>query len=256
MARHVPAVTRAFDILELFLDRDTALNAPDIVRELGLPRSTVHELLTTLVARRYLTPDHQGGYRLGVRLYQLGSRYGEQLDLTVEGQHVARQVAEKCQETVHIAILEDTNVVYIAKVDSTQAVRLVSATGRSLPAHCTAVGKMLLASLPEHELRSRIPDDTVLAAMTANSITDTKALHAALAEARERGLAVEESESNLDASCVAAPVRDRAGQVVAALSISVPGSRWTPDRRGELEELVVHGAAELSIRLGHRGIVE
>jgi IclR family KDG regulon transcriptional repressor len=252
MGRLVPAVTRAFDILELFLDRDTALTAPDIVRALGLPRTTVHELVATLVARGYLVADRSGGYRLGVRLYQLGSRYAEQLDLAAEGQQVARSVAEKCQETVHIAILEDTDVIYIAKVDSTQAVRLVSAAGRRLPAHCTAVGKMLLASLPEHELRSRIPDRTLLPAMTANTITDTETLHTVLADTRTRGTAVEESESNADASCVAAPVRDRTGQVVAALSISVPGIRWNTGRRAELEELAVAGAAELSTRLGYR----
>ncbi|MFD0685966.1 IclR family transcriptional regulator [Actinomadura fibrosa] len=252
MKRLVPAVTRAMDILELFLDRDGPLTAPDIVRELGLPRTTVHELTATLVARGYLVPEQVGGYRLGVRLYQLGSRYAEQLDLAAEGRAVAQQVAAKCQETVHVAVLEDTDVIYIAKIDSTQAVRLVSAAGRRLPAHCTAVGKMLLASLPEEELRRRIPDGTALAAMTARSITDTAALRTELAATRERGTAIEESESNADVACVAAPVRDRAGQVVAALSISVPGIRWSPERRAELEELAAAGAAELSARLGHR----
>jgi len=252
MGRLTPAVTRALDILELFLDRDETLTAPDIVRALELPRTTVHELLATLVARGYLVTERTGGYRLGVRLYQLGSRYAEQLDLAAEGQQVARNVADKCQETVHIAILEDTDVIYIAKADSTQAVRLVSAAGRRLPAHCTAVGKMLLASLTAQELHARIPDGTRLAAMTANSITDTATLHTELAHTRARGTAVEESESNNDASCVAAPVRDRTGRVVAALSISVPGIRWNPERRGELADLAAAGAAELSTRLGFR----
>ena len=151
MGRLVPAVTRALDILELFLDGDGTLSAPDIVRKLQLPRTTVHELVTTLAARSYSCrcPASPGRYRLGVRPYQLGSRYAEQLDLAAEGQQVARTVAETCDETVHVAILEGTDVIYIAKVDSTHAVRMVSAAGRRLPAHCTSVGKMLLASLPE-----------------------------------------------------------------------------------------------------------
>ncbi|MFF8727535.1 IclR family transcriptional regulator [Streptomyces sp. NPDC015171] len=255
MGRLVPAVTRALDILELFLDGDGTLSAPDIVRTLQLPRTTVHELVTTLAARSYIVavPGRPGRYRLGVRPYQLGSRYAEQLDLAAEGEQVARSVAETCDETVHVAILEGTDVIYIAKVDSTHAVRMVSAAGRRLPAHCTAVGKMLLASLPEPELAVRIPDGTELVAMTPDSITDPAALREALAEIGRRGIAVEGRESNPDVSCVAAPVRDRTGLVVAALSVSVPMIRWSEERRAELEQLAARGAAELSERLGHRG---
>ncbi|MBR7671887.1 IclR family transcriptional regulator [Streptomyces sp. NPDC054796] len=254
MGRLVPAVTRALDILELFLDGDGTLSAPEITRKLQLPRTTVHELVTTLAARHYLVPlpDQPGRYRLGVRTYQLGSRYAEQLDLAAEGQQVARTVAETCDETVHVALLEGMDVIYIAKVDSTHAVRMVSAAGRRLPAHCTSVGKMLLASLPEDELEARLPAGEPLAAMTPNSITSPEALREALTEIRGRGVAVEQRESNPDVSCVAAPVRNSAGQVVAALSISVPMIRWSDERLAELEELAVKGASELSERLGHR----
>jgi DNA-binding IclR family transcriptional regulator len=253
MGRRVPAVSRALDILELFLDGDGTLSAPEITRRLRLPRTTVHELVTTLAARSYLVPvpEQPGRYRLGVRTYQLGSRYAEQLDLAAEGQQVARTVAETCGETVHVAVLENADVIYIAKVDSTHAVRMVSAAGRRLPAHCTAVGKMLLASLPPDELKERLPESGDLPAMTANSITSVEALRETLAEVRERGLASEQRESNPDVSCVAAPVMDRAGRVVAALSISVPMIRWSPERQRELAGLAVTGAGQLSERLGH-----
>lgn len=254
MGRIVPAVARACDILELFLQGDGTLSAPEITRRLQLPRTTTHELLSTLTARSYLVPipEQPGRYRLGVRTYQLGSRYAEQLDLAAEGQNVAREVAETCDETVHVAILEDTDVIYIAKVDSTHAVRMVSAAGRRLPAHCTAVGKMLLAALPEDELDARI-EGRELVGMTPDSITEPDALRAVLAEIRARGTASEHRESNPDVSCVAAPVRDRAGRVVAALSISAPMIRWSEEREGELAELAAKGAADLSLRLGHRG---
>lgn len=254
MGRLVPAVTRALDILELFLEGDGTLSAPEITRRLGLPRTTVHELVTTLAARNYLVPlpGQPGRYRLGVRPYQLGSRYSEQLDLAAEGQQVARTVAETCDETVHVALLEGTDVIYIAKVDSTHAVRMVSAAGRRLPAHCTSVGKMLLASLPAATLDARLPQDTPLRAMTPHTITSPQELRNQLAAIRERGIAIEQRESNPDVSCIAAPVRDSAGQVVAALSISVPMIRWSDERRVELEELAAKGAADLSERLGHR----
>ncbi|MFI8521683.1 IclR family transcriptional regulator [Streptomyces sp. NPDC085481] len=259
MGRLVPAVARAFDILELFLQGEETFSAPEITRRLQLPRTTTHELLSTLTARCYLAPvpEQPGRYRLGVRTYQLGSRYAEQLDLAAEGQAVAREVAETCGETVHVAVLEDTDVIYIAKVDSTHAVRMVSAAGRRLPAHCTAVGKMLLAALPEAELDARLaghPEGRPLAALTPDSITEPDALRAALAETRTRGTAVEHRESNPDVSCVAAPVRDRAGRVVAALSISVPVIRWTEERETELAALAAKGADDLSVRLGHRGV--
>ncbi|WP_351224927.1 IclR family transcriptional regulator [Streptomyces sp. NPDC002133] len=253
MGRLVPAVSRALDILELFLSSDGTLSAPEVIRKLQLPRTTVHELLTTLAARNYLmpVPEQPGRYRLGVRIYQLGSRYAEQLDLAAEGRQVAREVAETCDETVHVALLEDTDVIYIAKVDSTHAVRMVSAAGRRLPAHCTAVGKMLLASLPPAELDSRI-EGRELVAMTPGSITDPDALRVVLDAIRERGIATEHQESNPDVSCVAAPVRDSAGRVVAALSVSVPMIRWSEERETELAELAAKGAADLSVRLGHR----
>ncbi|KOG35593.1 MULTISPECIES: IclR family transcriptional regulator [Streptomyces] len=253
MGRLVPAVTRAFDILELFLQGDGTLSAPEITRRLQLPRTTTHELVSTLAARNYLVPvpEQPGRYRLGVRTYQLGSRYAEQLDLAAEGRQVAHEVAESCGETVHVALLEDTDVIYVAKVDSTHAVRMVSAAGRRLPAHCTAVGKMLLATLPEAELDERL-EGRELVAMTPRSLTDPDILRAALAEIRVLGVALEQQESNPDVSCVAAPVRDRSGAVVAALSISVPVHRWTEDRENELTALAVEGAAELSARLGHR----
>ncbi|MFF2324697.1 MULTISPECIES: IclR family transcriptional regulator [unclassified Streptomyces] len=254
MGRLVPAVTRALDVLELFLEGDGTLSAPEITRKLQLPRTTVHELVATLAARSYLVAVHErpGRYRLGVRNYQLGSRYAEQLDLAAEGLRVAREVAETCDETVHVAILEEMDVIYIAKVDSTHAVRMVSAAGRRLPAHCTSVGKMLLAALPAGELDLRIEEEGVLAAMTRDSITDPDELRAVLAGIRSRGIATEHRESNPDVSCVAAPVRDRSGRVVAALSISVPMVRWSEEREAELAELVAKGAGDLSVSLGHR----
>lgn len=253
MGRRVPAVSRALDILELFLDGDGTLSAPEITKKLQLPRTTVHELVTTLAGRSYLVPipEQPGRYRLGVRSYQLGSRYAEQLDLAAEGQRVARTVAETCGETVHVAVLEDADVIYIAKVDSTHAVRMVSAAGRRLPAHCTAVGKMLLASLPPAELDERLPAGE-LPAMTSNSITDPAELRRVLEGVRESGLASEQRESNPDVSCVAAPVRDRAGRVVAALSISVPMIRWSQERQQELAGLAINGAVRLSELLGYQ----
>ena len=252
--RLVPAVVRAFDVLELFLDHDRPLSTPEITTRLGLPRTTVHELVKTLQARSYLmpAPGQTGRWQLGLRTYQLGSRYLETLDLPAQAQAVARTVAERCQETVHVAVLDGTDVIYIAKVDSTHAVRMVSALGRKLPAHCTAVGKMLLARLDDAELRRRYPARRALERLTAQTVTSVDALFAEIARTRAAGTAREYCESNPDVACVAAPVVTDAGVTAAAMSISVPTLRWSDERADELAALVTDGARDLSRRLGHR----
>jgi IclR family KDG regulon transcriptional repressor len=252
MGRAVPAVTRALDILELFLDHDT-LSAPDITERLELPRTTVHELVTTLVDRSYLVPlaGQPTRYRLGMRLFQLGGVFAEHLDLAREALEVAQEVAASCDETVHVAVLDGADVVYIAKADSTHPVRMVSAVGRRLPAHCTGVGKMLLSGLSPEALDARYPPGVQLAAMTPNSITSPSRLRGHLREVRERGVAYDECESNDAVNCTAAPVYDRGGGIVAAMSISVPTFRWNDQVRRDWSELVSGGAARLSQRLGH-----
>jgi IclR family transcriptional regulator, KDG regulon repressor len=253
MGRTVPAVTRALDILELFLDHAT-LSAPEITERLGLPRTTVHELVTTLTERSYLVPavGQPTRYRLGMRLFQLGSVFAGQLDLAQEAREVARHVAAACDETVHVAVLDGADVVYIAKVDSTHPVRMVSAVGHRLPAHCTGVGKMLLSGLSPDALDARIPRDRELPGMTPRSITSPARLRAHLDDVRRTGLSYDECESNEAVYCVAAPVHDHTGDMVAAMSVSAPSLRWDADRRTEWSALIREGAAELSQRLGHR----
>ncbi|GAA4664878.1 MULTISPECIES: IclR family transcriptional regulator [Amycolatopsis] len=249
MPRLVPAVSRAADVLELFLGPRAELTAGEIGERLGLPRSTTHELLTTLVSRRYL--DRRGNtYRLGPILLELGSRYRQRLEFSTEADAVARRVAAQCGETVHVGILDGLDVVYVSKIDSTHPVRLISAVGRRLPAHCTAVGKVLLAGLPAEELSTRLKGRK-LAALTEASITSRQALLAQLDEVRAKGVAHERSESNPDAGCVAAPIVDADGEWVAAMSISIPTSRHSEAAWVRWEELVRQGAAELSARLGH-----
>ena len=253
VARAVPAAARAFDILELFLDQPE-LAASDVVTMLELPRTTVHELVGTLVDRSYLVlvPGQPLRYRLGVRLFQLGSSFAQHFDLAREAQRVAAEVAAACDETVHVAVLEGADVIYIARVDSTHQVRMVSAVGRRLPAHCTGVGKMLLSDLGPAALAALYPTHAQLAAMTPQSISSLAQLRAELSRIRARGLAYDDAESTADVHCVAAGVRDHTAGLVAAMSISVPSNRWNRTRRAQLATLVSNGARALSADLGHR----
>ncbi|GAB2612199.1 transcriptional regulator [Paractinoplanes abujensis] len=251
MARVVPAVVRALDLLELFLDRPQ-LSARDVMERLDLPRTTVHELLVTLVERSYLipVPGQPVQYRLGMPLFQLGAAFAGRLDLVREAQIVTREVAAACNEAVHVAVLDGADVIYLVKVDSTHPVRMVSAVGRRLPAHCTAVGKVLLSALDRATLDGVLAKG-VLPGMTPESITDPDRLLTQLEAVRAEGVAVDVGESDTAMRCVAAGVRDHAGVVIAAMSVSAPIIRWTPQAHEEWTALVRDGAATLSARMGH-----
>ncbi|MFC7531700.1 IclR family transcriptional regulator [Actinoplanes sp. GCM10030250] len=251
MPRVVPAVIRALDILELFLDRPE-LSAREVTERLDLPRTTVHELLVTLVDRSYLisVPGQPVRYRLGMPLFQLGAAFSGRLDLVREAQSVTRDVAAACDEAVHVAVLDGADVIYLAKVDSTHPVRMVSAVGRRLPAHCTAVGKVLLSGLDQAGLDAVLSKGP-LAGMTPDSITDPDSLRAHLERVRAESVAVDIGESDSAMRCVAAAVRDHSGTIIAAMSLSAPIIRWTPQAHVEWAELVREGAATLSARMGY-----
>lgn len=247
-----PALRRGLDILELFLDSPDGLRVPEITAALDLPRASVHELVGALVDRGYLiaTTEPPSRYGLGGKVLQLGSAFERSFDLAAVGRRVARSVASECGETVQIAVRDGRLAVYVVRIDSTHAVRLVSSVGSRLSAHCTAGGKILLSALGDHELDELYPDDDAVVPMTVRSIDSKARLVEQLGAIRERGWAEEFCESNDDAACVAAPVLDARGSCVAAMSITVPTIRWDQRTRDHHLELVTRGAALLSRDLG------
>jgi IclR family transcriptional regulator, KDG regulon repressor len=252
MTRLTPALMRGLDILELFLDREEGLSAPEITAATGLPRATVHELLVTLVTRSYLSKDERTGqFQLGLRAFQLGNAYGERLDLVATGRAVAQEIAASCDETVNIGTLDGSSVVYLAKVESSHAVRMVSAVGRRVSASCTALGKVLLADLSPQAVEGLYLEGC-LPRLTPRSIASMKDLLAQLEQVRRTGQAFESGESTAGVTCVAAPVRDHRGDVIAALSVSVPDMRWEQRHPEEWADFAREGAQRMSELLGAR----
>lgn len=249
--REVPALVRSFRILEYIRRRPAGATAGDIALGLGLPRSATYELVHTLVVHGYLRRESDGKHRLGSQLFVLGSAYALSLDLIREASTVAQQVMARCNETVQVAVLEGREVLYIAKADSPRPVRLVSEVGRRLPAHCTALGKVLLASMGDVERRKLLSGAT-LDVMTPKSVSDIRQLSTELDAVAVRGYATEHGEANADGGCVAAAVHDATGACIAAMSIAVPLNRLDAQREHELVEIVLTGAEELSHRLGYR----
>lgn len=247
--RLVPALERGLAILELLDDRREPMRVGDIAAELKIPRSATYELVHTLRTRRYVDQDADGLVNLGPQLFALGSAYSHRLDIETEAQAVAREVMLRVDETVQVGVLDGREVLYIARVDSNRMVRLVSAVGRRIPAHCTAIGKVLLANLEGHDLAARL-GGVELERLTPQSIVDETQLLAVLEQIRSTGVGYDDRESNPEVQCVSAPVRDVTGACVAAMSISVPTVRMNAETQPKLVEAVLAGASELSARLG------
>ena len=253
MPRVIPSVTRALSVLELFLNDQQPLSVPEIVDRLGLPRTTTHELVNTLIHGEYLRRDDRQSNKvfLGPRVLELGNVYASKLDLITEGRKIAEDIVAECDETVQMAILDGTEVVFVAKVDCSKMVRLVSRVGSRLPAHCTAVGKMLLSHLSESDINDLYKGQNNLGKMTENSITSLSRLKHELSVIRKRGLSYDDCESNTDVRCVSAPIYNHTGKMVAAMSISVPISRINLSKQDELAVIIRKGAGEVSRNLGY-----
>ncbi len=253
VSRKIPSIKRAFDVLELFLKGNRELSVPEIVARLNFPRTTAYEIVNTLLACGYLTTVEGQPNRvsLGFKAFEIGSVYAANVNLISEGRRVTMALVAKSDETIQIAIRDHTEVIFIAKADCTKMVRLVSTVGSRLPAHCTAVGKMLLSSLSDEEVIDLYEDQEQLPQMTANSIASISQLLQELEMIRRRGLAYDDCESNIDVRCVAAPVYDGRGEMVAAMSFSVPITRMSLGKQNELAGIIRKGAEELSRNLGY-----
>ncbi len=249
----VQVLDRALDILETLAGDDEPVRLVDLASRLGLHKSTVHRLVATLARRRYVERDRNTGhYRLGLKVFELGSWFFNRMELRQEARPHMQELVDQTLETAHLGVLDEGQVIYIEKVESPQRVRMYSELGKRAPAHCTGMGKVLLAHLPEEELDGLI-SLRGLKRFTSNTITDPEQLKDHLARVRAQGFAIDDTEHEEAIRCVAAPVRNYRNEVVAALSISGPASRLSRERLAQLADLVRAAALRISRRLGYNG---
>lgn len=247
----VKSAERCLDLLELFADHPDGLTLTDVSERTRWPKSSVLGLLRTMQNREFLASGRDSGsYRLGPRVAAIGAAYVQGISLAEEGQAVVRMVSRACDETVHLAVLQGRDVLYIAKEEGGGHMRMVSMVGRMVPAHGTGVGKMLLAMLPLTDLDALYPPGKDLPRLTDKTLTDRDAFMRRLERVREQKYATDDGESTVGVNCLAAPILDVNANVVAAMSISVPEPRFTEDRIPTLFSLLMDGARELSIRMG------
>jgi DNA-binding IclR family transcriptional regulator len=246
----IKVLTKAFAVLDVLLEQKSPMSMSEISEKLNFYPSTVHRILDTLKYGGYVEQNPNNlKYQLGLKLLELGMAKINQIDLVKEAKPFLRDLAKKCDETVHLAILEDDNVLYLAKEESSQTIRMISYVGKRAPLHCTGLGKVLLANLPLRD-RDKIIDRIELFRLTNNTITDKGKLREELDMIKEKEFALDREENERDVLCIAAPVRDYKGRVVAAVSVSSPIYRLNNKKQDYIKEALINTVEGISSRLG------
>jgi DNA-binding IclR family transcriptional regulator len=251
----VPSLARAFEILDMLALSSVGLTKMEIARKIGIPYSTAFNLLNTMADHGYVRKDEAGGrYYLGLKLLSLGSAQLKDANLRDSAAVVLEQLVRQTGMTAHLAILDRGEAIYIDKKEPDGFVKINSWVGKRNFIHTSAVGKALVAWLDEEEAR-RLWDQG-LPKRTSHTITSWKKLKADLIETRERGYATDREEDELGGRCVAAPIFDAAGLVVASVGVSGIVSQVPDERFAVLGEMLRGAAQEISRRLGHVALPE
>lgn len=248
----IQSVDRAIDILCMFNNQVQELGITEISQNMNLSKSTVHGLVRTLEARELLAQNPENGkYRLGLKVYELGMAYSAAVELENAARKVAYELSARFDESVHIAVYAGGMAVFVIRKDPKMGITSFPRVGASIPANATAVGKALLAFLPEAEIDKYL--ESTLYPLTLKTIIDKDKLRTELKAIRSRGYAVDNEEAMSGIACVAAPIRDRSSQVVAAISLSGPVIKIMGDTHQEIISEMLQGSAKVSRVLGFIG---
>lgn len=245
----VQSLNRALDILEALALEPRGLTLTELSNRVGLHKSTVHRLLATLSARHYVE-DISNGCRLGLRVVELGSRLLNTMELRTEAAPLLRALSSRLGRVVHLGVLDEGEVVYLEKVEPVDSIRMYSHIGRRAPFHCTGLGKVMAAYHSEDEVQ-RWVEQFGLPRKTTNTIVDSALLQQELARIREQGFGFDEIEHEENIRCVAAPIRDYRGIVIAAVSVTGRADEFTRNLAEQASKDVIAVAREVSRRMGY-----
>jgi DNA-binding IclR family transcriptional regulator len=248
---HVRALERALDLLGAFSVNEPELSFSELSARVDLPKSTTVRLLSILEERGYLerSPDTER-YRIGIRAFEIGSIYIRTLRLETEAHPHLERLAAELNQTANLAVLDQGQIVHIAVVAPNRSIRFYATIGQREAAHCTGLGKALLAYQPA-ETVEEIARRWGLPRRTGRTITTIEGLHAELAGIRAQGYAIDAEESEPGLTCIAAPVRDDRNRVVAALSVSGQSAEYQEPARSDFIVAVTEAAGQISARLGN-----
>jgi DNA-binding IclR family transcriptional regulator len=246
----VQVLDRSLAILNALAQCREDASLAKVAEMVGLHKSTVHRIVLTLERERIIERHPETGhYRLGLRLFELGSLAVSRFDIRDRGRIHLEKLVYDTDETGHLCVMDQGEVLYLDKLEPARSVRLSSSIGRRNPAHCTAVGKAMMAWMPEAEVDSIIRQHG-LARVTPKTLVTPAELKSDLKVCRNRGYALDDEEHEEGVRCVAAPVMDHFGRPTAALSVSAPSFRITLAKVPVLAQFVCKAALELSREWG------
>ena len=254
--RHAPyrvqVIDRVLALLEILAANGPAMTLAELARAVHLPKSTALRLLAVLQRHRFVEREAStGDYRLGLKLLELGSQAAAQLDFGDRARPYLDRLMAATGESVFLSVLDGGEVLAIEQSESARTVRVPLTVGLRTPAYCTANGKAILAFLSQPELHARL-GRRKLRAYTRNTLTTRAEIERELQSIRAQGYAVDHEEMEEGLKCIAAPVRNHTGSVVASAGILGPAFRIPDNNVPVIAKLVVRAADDLSFELGYR----
>lgn len=241
---------RALQVLEYLATVPDGATFSDIARALSMPKSSTHELLAVMTERSFLEYRADAKtYRIGIRTWELGQAFVSHRDLLTEARPIIATISAKLDETVQISVLDGLEEVYLDRVDSSQPLRVQAIVGSRVPAHMTALGKVLLSDRREADILGSLRGRH-LKAMTTHTITDPNALIEELRWVKLMGFALDDQEYALGLRCVAVPIKDHLGSTIAAISVAVPTTRGGAAELTDALIAIGQGAYDISRHLG------
>jgi DNA-binding IclR family transcriptional regulator len=246
----VKSIDNALTVLEYLSSRSEGEKLTNIYKNLGINITAVHRILKTMKKRGFVEQDDEmQKYQLGLRAQLLGILAMNQTNLYKYGLASLNEIYKSTLETANLVIRDQWEGVYILQVESQNALRVANQVGSRVPLYCTAAGKVLLAHL-DHGHRERYYDEIVLIPLTPNTLDSIKELEEEIKTIRETNIVYDREEQALGEVCIAAPVFNHNGEIVAAISISSPATRLTSERMKEFSPLLISESKKLSQRLG------
>lgn len=252
----IQALDRAAAILNCFDVHEPELNVRDVGERTGLHKSTAHRILMALQHNGFVEQNPASGrYHLGLQLVKLGEHAVARLDVAVIARPFIGDLAARTGRRVHLAVMDGAQIVILDRADGSDASSIPSLPGRLFPAHCTALGKAMLAGLDEAEIR-RLLGKRQLKRFTPKTVTSIDALIAELRTTARRGYAITDQEMGPGLITVGAAIRNHTGAVVAALSVAASPTDARASALSALGEAVSKTAVQISARLGYRRVAE
>ena len=249
---NITSVQRCLRLLSLFSEAPAGLSATEVTKLSGLPVSTVHRFLVNLQAAGFLDCSAKGKYHLGIACFSIGHAALGQLDIRRLSLPYLQALNQHTRETIHLTVRQGQTAVYVEKLDSPEHLRIFSRIGALVPLYCTAVGKVLLAYMPQAELETTL-SQIEPRRLTANTIASRQELEQHLHRVRKAGHAFDLEEHEPHIRCIAAPIWDHTGAVNASLSLTAPAVRMAVPRLRQLAPLIQEAGLRISRELGYQG---